>query len=55
MKPAAGQQPYLFIYLVGSGKQEKVYRTAAELARVDERLEKAKADSLRYLEEIIEG
>lgn len=33
VKPATGQKPYLFIYVVGSGKQEEVYRTAAELAK----------------------
>lgn len=33
VKPVTGQKPYLFIYVVGSGKQEGVYRTAAELAK----------------------
>lgn len=33
VKPVTGQKPYLFIYVVGSGKQEEVYRMAAELAK----------------------
>lgn len=33
VKPAPSQRPYLFIYVVGSGNQEEIYRCAEKLAK----------------------